>query len=180
MGIPTQSQECFSRNVKHGHVSLTKSYSSLWFLLSIHLQHCRYSVSHTQKKTEYAWKNELRPTLTSLQYRSSTLKTIKCKQPMKCHISGCLKISCFPGEPCQHKEPRRMSFHIHPRPNFATGVETSIVRNMTWLTKGRPYRHFGCGEKAGLVGQKKHGGPSQLDESTPEFMSKIEEQNEQP
>lgn len=52
-------------NVKHGHVSLTKSYSSFWFLLSIHLQHCRYSVSHTQKKTEYAWKNELRPTLTS-------------------------------------------------------------------------------------------------------------------
>lgn len=118
-------------NVKHGHVSLTKSHSSFWFLLSIHLQHCRYSVSHTQKKTEHAWKNELRPTLTSLQYRSSTQKTIKCKQQMKCHISGCLKMSCFPGEPCQHKEPRRMSFHIHPRPNFATGVETSIVRNMT-------------------------------------------------
>lgn len=113
---------------------------------------CFQSISNTvdtvclthKRKQNMLGKNELRPTLTSLQYRSSTLKTIKCKQQMKCHISGCLKMSCFPGEPCQHKEPRRMSFHIHPRPNFATGVETSIVRNMTWLTKVG-HRHFGCG-----------------------------------
>ena len=184
MCIPTQFQECSSSqgDVKHGHMSLSRLYSSFWFLLSIHLQRCRYSASHTQKKTEHAWKNELKPAFTSQNIDQTHSKPSNANSKWSVNFSGCLKMSCFPGEPCQHKEAARMSFHIHPRPNFAMlKVETiSTPFRMLWNAMAIP----GVGTWHGLqlqanlaaplvgrignFGWKKNiaNGPSQLDESS--------------